>query len=81
MTSTTGCSSAIAAHSHSTLWASIMVTSPAGTLPSSSSPPAAAAAPSSRRARSSSDASRSGPSSSARTTPKGKWRSSGPGAA
>ena len=47
----------------------------------SSRAPAGAAAPSSRRARRSSDASRSAPSSSARTTPKPKWRSSGPGAA
>ena len=54
---------------------------PAGTVPSSSSVPAGAAAPSSSCARSSSEASRSGASSSARTTPKGKWRSSGPGAA
>ena len=53
----------------------------AGAVPSRSSSPAVAAAPSSRCARSEPDASRSGASSSARTTPKGKWRSSGPGAA
>ena len=53
----------------------------AGAAPSSSSCPAAAAAPSSRRARSARGARAAGASSSARTTPKAKWRSSGPGAA
>ena len=80
-TSASGRCSASAEHSHRTPWATSIVESPLGTVPSSSSVPAGAAAPSSSCARSSSEASRSGASSSARTTPKGKWRSSGPGAA